>query len=198
MQLQVIINGRAFAGTGAGQFDATVTSDTAALQSKAERPDRRSGESRLQLLGGDRMTLANLPLYDDNNGYLTTWVTQSLKLECLQEQPNDRSTNEPWDAVDFQNLMLWPELFDANNGNGTLGDNAILKSSPSFFGGMRNGTFRGRSLRLAFQETTPCSSGAIVRSITTTTGSTMESGSILDCRFNRLRMASTSSRWCLT
>ena len=122
-QRRVIINGKAFAGTGAGQFDATVLRDMPALESKAETPNQ-VGQTLAQLLGGNTPTI-------DDEGYLTRWEVNSTGMP--EEQPNPSSTNEPWDAVDFQNMML-AQFFD-ENGNGLLNDDddEIIPS----FGGVR-------------------------------------------------------------
>lgn len=108
--VEVVINGRPFAGTGAGSFDETSPSDAAALDpAYADEPNRQ---------GIDRSVLETNYLARTPDGG-TTFL------------PNDQSINEPWDAVDLQNVMLAGIVDDPSTG--TVGTVDPTDVTPSFF-----------------------------------------------------------------
>jgi hypothetical protein len=78
----VVVNGRPFAGTGAGVFDPSAALNTAALGANANVPNR-VGEPLAQLF-------QNYLASDDGTGPVA----------------NPAATNESWDAVDAQNMFL--------------------------------------------------------------------------------------------
>ncbi len=116
---KVIINGKAFAGTGAGRFDSTVAVDEAAFDASAQSPNR------VQQDRGDMQ-----------EEYFVRAVPGA-------EVPNSQSTNEPWDAFDFQNMAL-ARLVDVS-GDDVLNDND-MEVSPSF-GGVRDGVAEHTSFK---------------------------------------------------
>lgn len=79
---EVVINGRAFSGTGAGIYNPLVDEDNAALSTQALFPNW-SNQSRANLV--------NNYLAINDGGVLG---------------PHSASTNEDYDAVDFQNMFL--------------------------------------------------------------------------------------------
>ena len=146
--VQVIINGRPFAGTGTGQF--AVDADSATPAFAASAPGTPAvlpnvvGQNR-DLLVGRRFdeddparpriaAQASDGLFsqfriDPATGARETDATGTFDLLF----PNPSATNEPWDAVDFQNMML-AQFFD-EDGDGFLNDDddEIIPS----FGGVR-------------------------------------------------------------
>ena len=82
---QVVVNGRPFSGTGAGNFDPAKRLDQPALSTTALQP-YQVGRSRMEMLGST------------GSGYLS-------RGSALQT-PNSASTNESYDTFDFQNMFL--------------------------------------------------------------------------------------------
>ena len=82
----VIINGRAFAGTGAGKFDEGANVATAALSTSVNKPNLGGGNERRSDLTSD---------------YLSR-----TPADGGPDEPNHQSINEPWDSADIQNLFL--------------------------------------------------------------------------------------------
>ena len=141
--VQVIINGRPFAGTGTGQFAVDADSETPAFAASSAqgRPavlpnvvgqnrdllvGRRFDESnpaRPRIAAQPRDGLLSQFRIDPATGMRETDATGTFDLLF----PNPSATSEPWDAVDFQNMMLAGIVFSPINGN---------RITPSFF---RNG-----------------------------------------------------------
>ena len=117
----VIINGRAFAGTGAGRFTEASEVGAPALNREAGRCNRVATER-------DEM-------YSD---YLVR-----VPLGTTAGEPNSQSTNEPWDAADEQNMFL-ATIEDRTTG-GTQGELEEAEITPSFFRSSLTGTRRNFS-----------------------------------------------------
>ena len=83
---KVIINGRPFAGTGAGNFNVNAATDQPALSDAALNPDLR-GIPLADIIG------ANGP------GYFSTQQISNFS-------PNHSGPNESYDTFDFQNMFL--------------------------------------------------------------------------------------------
>ena len=84
---QVVINGRPFAGTGAGHFNPMVDRDTPALTDSALAPNQ-SGRSLNELIGNS-----------GGNGYFSMGPTDA-------STPNSAGPNESYDTFDYQNMFL--------------------------------------------------------------------------------------------
>ena len=83
---RVVVNGRPFAGTGAGHYDPATPLDQPRLSTQALAPDQR-GRSRDDLLGVS------------GDGYFSAQSGGSIV-------PNSQAPNEPYDAFDYQNMFL--------------------------------------------------------------------------------------------
>lgn len=90
---EVVVNGRPFAGTGAGLFDPNSSPDRAALSLAALQPNQKS-RSRDELIGRGGLSLGG------QSGYL------AAKTAAGTLTANHESTNESYDTFDFQNLFL--------------------------------------------------------------------------------------------
>jgi hypothetical protein len=92
---EVVINGRPFAGTGAGRFDAQQPANRAAFNASSLQPNQ-SGRSRDDLIGRNGEVSSDGQLL----GYLSSKTVSGLLV------PNHSSTNESYDSFDYQNQFL--------------------------------------------------------------------------------------------
>ena len=86
---QVIINGRPFAGSGAGHYDPFTARSIAALSDAALEPNQ-AGRSLDQLIG--------------NNGIDGSYF--SISTSGVEWEPNSAGPNESYDTFDYQNMFL--------------------------------------------------------------------------------------------
>ena len=122
---RVVINGRPFSGTGAGEFKSYVGVGAPAIGGDALEPNQ-TGRSRAQLVG------------ETGGGYLAIQDNRSAGWDA-----NSSAPNEPYDTFDFQNMFLAGINPDGSLKHSSFHRPGLLSSARGDFRALKNGGPRG-------------------------------------------------------